>query len=206
MDINFYSKSDLAAAGVSVLQFLEQITALDEENGLLEEPYDVVVQKLTPVFDATQDMWRAIMVDGRVRGYWNCVALDDKHQKLLEEGKLLESYVNINNLKPDLTREKNALLFDSVCIDVPLQKHRLSGHIYKSIHETLAALPAKGVAVGDIWASIWSDAGIRFFSKWGFEAVVENKGDGTVGHGYIYRVAYDTAMEKLGEIVKKLGL
>ena len=202
MDIKFYSKSDLMRTGISVAQFLEQITRLDEENGLLEEPYDVVVAKLTPVFDATEDMWRGIIINNEIKGYWNCVALDEKHQKLLEEGKLLESYVNINNLKTDLSKGKNALLFDSVCIDKSYQKHNLSGHIYKSIYDTLNALPSKGIDVSEIWASIWSDDGVRFFSKWGFVAVVENKGDGTTGHGYIYRVGFDGAMEKLEDIIK----
>jgi len=206
MDVQFYSKEDLAKVGISVGQFLEQITKLDEENGLLEEPYEVVVKKLTPVFAATEDMWRAIIVDDVVRGYWNCVALDEKHQTFIEEGKLLESYVNINNLKRDLRKEKNALLFDSVCLDVPLQGKKLSGLILKSIYDTLTALPQKGIEVSDIWASIWSEHGIKFFSKWGFIPVVENKGDGSTGHGYIYKVSYDEAMEKLGVLIKNLNL
>ena len=207
MDVKFYSKDDLAQVGISVAQFLRQITEIDEECGLLEEPYEVVVNKLTPVFDATEDMWRAIMVNGEVKGYWNCVALDGKHQKLLEKGTFLESYVNVNNLKLDLHHEKNALLFDSVCISPQYQKQKMSGFIYKSIRDTLTALSSKGVVINEIWASIWSQDGINFFSKWGFKPEVKNVGnEGIEGHGYIYRVDFDEAMAKLCNIINNLGL
>ena len=211
MDVKFYCKDDLASKGISIARFLELITAIDEECGLIEEPYEVVVKKLIPVFDATEDMWRAILINGEVKGYWNCVALDEKHQMLLEQGRFLESYVNVNNLKKDLFKEKNALLFDSVCLSPSCQNLKLSGHIYKSIYETLNALPLKGIQVNEIWASIWSPEGIKFFSEgrhsWGFVPVVENIGnEGIEGHGYIYRVDFDEAMKKLESNIKKLKL
>jgi len=197
MDVKFLSKSDLAHLGISVAAFLELITKIDEENGLLEEPFDAVVDRLTTVFDDTEDMWRAIMIDGKVKGYWNCVALDDKHQKLLEEGELLESYINKHNLKKDLHKEKNALLFDSVCLDKHYQKKGLSGLIYKSIYDTLRQLPSKNCDVSDIWASIWSDDGIVFFSRWGFAHHKKN-----AHNGAIYRVSFDEAIQKLEKLAK----
>lgn len=212
VDIEFCSKADLAAKGMSVGDFLYLITKLDEENGLLEEPFQAVVDRLTPVFDATEHMWRAIFINGEVKGYWNCVALDAKHQKTIEDGKLYESYINVNNLKTDLFSEPNELLFDSVCIDIPFQgkKYQLSGLIYKSIYDTLSLLPSKGIKVNTIWASIWSDHGIRFFSRWGFERVHENNPEGAEvpyeQKHWIYNVPFEKALSLLEGLVKKYGL
>ena len=87
IDIKFHSKTDLACSGITVGKFLYLITKLDEENGLLEEPFQAVVDRLTPVFDATENMWRAILIDGEVKGYWNCVPLNDEYQKTITDGK-----------------------------------------------------------------------------------------------------------------------
>jgi len=212
VDIEFCSKADLAARGKSVGDFLYQITKLDEENGLLEEPFEAVVDRLTPVFDATEDLWRGILINGEVKGYWNCVALDAAHQQTIEDGKLYESYINAKNLKTDLLSGQNELLFDSVCIDIPFQgkQYQLSGLIYKSIYNTLSLLPSKGIKVGNIWASIWSDHGIRFFSRWGFERVHENNPEGIEvpcdEKHWIYKVEFNEALRLLEGLIEKYGL
>jgi hypothetical protein len=171
-----------------------------------------VVDRLTPVFDATEDMWRAILINGEVKGYWNCVALNEDYQKLIEIGKLRESYINANNLKTDLIKSTNNLLFDSVCIDIPYQgkQYQLSGAIYKSIYDTLKLLPLKGIAVDTIWASIWSDHGKRFFGRWGFVPVIENNPDNINlpddEKHWIYRVPFEKSIQLLENLVDKYGL
>jgi hypothetical protein len=201
LDVKFYSKSDLAAIGIDVAQLLTLITRIDEENGLLEESYEAVVARLTPVFDATENMWRAIMINGKIKGYWNCEALNDEYTALIEKAQLKECYINIDNLKSDLRKEKNDLLFDSVCIHKDYQDYRLSGVIYKSIYDTLGRLPQDGIEVGDIWASIWSDQGVRFFTKLGFVLHKENEHNGA-----IYRVSFDDLMKNMEIILAKYGL
>jgi len=203
LDVKFYSKKDLAEIGVSVAQMLVLITKIDEDNGLLEEPYEDVVNRLTPVFDATENMWRAIMINGEIKGYWNCEALVDKYQKLIEEAKLKESYINIENLKnsSQLLEGKNDLLFDSVCIHKDYQDHKLSGVIYKSIYDALSKLPSQGIEVSDMWASIWSDQGVRFFTKLGFVLHKKNEHNGA-----IYRVSFYDFIKSLESMIEKYGL
>jgi len=203
LDVKFCSKKDLAAIGIDVAQMLTLITKIDEENGLLEEPYEAVVARLTPVFDATENMWRAIMINGEIKGYWNCEALTDEYTELIKKAQLKECYINIDNLKTDsqLLAGKHDLLFDSVCIHKDYQDHKLSGVIYKSIYDTLSKLPADGIEVGDMWASIWSDQGVRFFTKLGFVLHEKNEHNGA-----IYRVSFDKFIKNLESMIAKYGL
>jgi len=217
IEVKSCSKEDLLNAGIDVAQLLKVITAIDEDcnpdeagSSLLEEPYEAVVARLTPVFDATPDMWRAFMHEDEIIGYWNCVALNDAHQKKIEDGVLRESYINVNNLRDNIHGEEVDVLFDSVCLHKDYQRKGLSGVVMKSIYDAMSALPPKGIKVNKVWASIWSKAGIKFFSKLGFIAHKENNPDNADipdnEKHYIYYVDFDDMITNLENIIKEYCL
>lgn len=196
-EVTVCSYHDLANLGYTYQSIMECIVEMDTNNGLNEGDTENV-NRLTAVFGATTDMWRVLLCKGKIIGYWNCVILNKKTQQKLEKSKFKEELIHIRNLEKRFKDDAFDVLFDSVCLDKPYQGRKLSGLIYSSMYHTLNAISEK-IPLNKIWASVWSDDGIRFSEKMGLSFYSENKYT-----GHIYCAPFNTFMQCLKQIIEKL--
>lgn len=199
-DIITCDNDDIEKMGIDSDSFVERILEIDEENGLLEEA-EGNYERLSAMYKITTDMWRVFMHNGRIIGYWSCLAVSDELRNELETGTLREKDIHTGNVKTDLRNGVNDVLFDAVCLEKPYQKMKLTGIVMKSMYDTFSALASGGAQFGYIWGSVWSEEGRGFFGKLGATHHADNKYSGE-----IYRAAFPEFMRRLESLTMSFGL
>ena len=200
MVISFRSYRDLLQQGITMEEIMSRLKDIDIENNLLEEDGELI-ERYIPFYEQTEVMWRLVLADDCIIGYWSFAMLNAAYIARIAAGQLRENDVNYLALKTDMYSGIGDLLFDSICLAKSHQKQKLSGLVMKSMHDTFRTYGERGIHVDTVWASIWSVEGAHFCERLGFKSHIRNKYTGV-----IYRVSFSEFVRKLEQVISTYGL
>lgn len=158
----------------------------------LDNHSEGTTKQWVPIFDGFPEMWRVILSNNIIIGYWDFVILKDEYHDKLIQGELVDSEVLLENLKLNYRNEVNNIYIVGVCIDSEFQGKNLSKLILKSMYELFKSLYDQNIIINELVTNAYTEKGQCFFERLGFKYLREHK-----HHGKIYKIGFKELLEIL---------
>ncbi|MCL2547719.1 MAG: hypothetical protein FWE76_00975 [Symbiobacteriaceae bacterium] len=194
------SLTELLDMGLTITDITRRLSEIDQENGLIDDNGQII-ERATRFYEETDYLWRVVMDDSQIVGYWSFCILNRGIMARVAAGQFSEQDVSHLTLKIDPCSGINSLFFDCVSLSKSHQGKHLSGYLLKSMYTTLAQLPESGIYIDQVWASVWTAAGMRFCEKLGFKHHLSNQ-----HKGEICKVSFSLLLRRLEELNLTYGL